>query len=573
VNRLLARSGSRPAVQARLTVGAAGDRYEQEADRVADQVMSMPGPAVNASPGAQRQEDEALQAKPLAASITPLAQRHAGEEEEIQAEPLAQRQAEEEEEEVQTKPLAQRQAEEEEEEVQTKPSSQLSPADLQAGFEAGSEIESRLAANKGGGSPLPDEVRATMEPRFGADFGGVRLHTGGEAAQLSRDLSAQAFTHGEDIYLGAGQYNPATSQGQRLLAHELTHVVQQGAAQVRRRESDSTDSGAKEPGDGTLPARVDEKADLQREAVLQRKCGKRESHSSPGPRVCHEYVLWRVMVDDMGMSANQASERLTDLRMQHAASGSSIDSDWYGQHIIKTGTQVTETTVRNAAVGDILVLPNVQNPMHSMLVQAQAGDGTYIRGFNNFQTLYTGAYNKDDPEPRNLHGALPALVPNQQLAEGAKPNSYWKPNGQFWKGPLFRVDRTTFRTNLQTALALLPQARNRRCYITTACVEARGLPDDCEELTVLRAFRDDYLLKKANGKQLVGLYYRHAPRIVRAIARQKHASAIYDQLYEVICACVEAIKRGDHEFAYTTYCRMVTSLTKQYIPDVAVPAW
>ena len=55
------------------------------------------------------------------------------------------------------------------------------------------------------------------------------------------------------------------------------------------------------------------------------------------------------MVDDMGMSANQASERLTDLRMQHAASGSSIDSDWYGQHIIKAGTQVTETTVRNAA--------------------------------------------------------------------------------------------------------------------------------------------------------------------------------------------------------------------------------
>ena len=71
----------------------------------------------------------------------------------------------------------------------------------------------------------------------------------------------------------------------------------------------------------------------------------------------------------------------------------------------------------------------------------------------------------------------------------------------------------------------------------------------------------------------MGLYYRHAPRIVRAIARQKHASAIYDQLYEVICACVAAIQRGDPEFAYATYCRMVTDLTQRYIPDAVVPVW
>jgi hypothetical protein len=66
-----------------------------------------------------------------------------------------------------------------------------------------------------------------MEPRFGVDFGGVRVHTGAEAAQMSRDLSAQAFTHGQDIYLGAGRYDPGSSAGKRLLAHELTHVIQQ----------------------------------------------------------------------------------------------------------------------------------------------------------------------------------------------------------------------------------------------------------------------------------------------------------------------------------------------------------
>jgi hypothetical protein len=66
-----------------------------------------------------------------------------------------------------------------------------------------------------------------MEPRFGADFGGVRVHTDGSAVQMSRDLQAQAFTTGQDIYFGAGKYAPESEDGKRLLAHELTHVVQQ----------------------------------------------------------------------------------------------------------------------------------------------------------------------------------------------------------------------------------------------------------------------------------------------------------------------------------------------------------
>jgi hypothetical protein len=76
---------------------------------------------------------------------------------------------------------------------------------------------------------LPDDVRAAMEPRFGADFSGVRVHTGGEADQLNRQLSAQAFTHGQDIYMSAGKYAPGTPGGNRLLAHELTHTIQQQA--------------------------------------------------------------------------------------------------------------------------------------------------------------------------------------------------------------------------------------------------------------------------------------------------------------------------------------------------------
>jgi hypothetical protein len=75
-----------------------------------------------------------------------------------------------------------------------------------------------------------------MEPRFGADFSGVRVHTDGEADQISQDLSARAFTTGSDIYFGQGEYRPSSTGGQELLAHELTHVVQQSGRIMIQRE-------------------------------------------------------------------------------------------------------------------------------------------------------------------------------------------------------------------------------------------------------------------------------------------------------------------------------------------------
>lgn len=86
------------------------------------------------------------------------------------------------------------------------------------------------AAGRGGGQVLPDRVRSYFEPRFGHDFGQVRVHDGPEASRLARSLQARAFTVGRDIYFGRGQYAPDVSDGRRRLAHELTHVVQQRAA-------------------------------------------------------------------------------------------------------------------------------------------------------------------------------------------------------------------------------------------------------------------------------------------------------------------------------------------------------
>jgi hypothetical protein len=209
LQRVVGNRVTRAVIQPRLVVGPAGDRYEQEADHVANQVMTMPAPSVRAS-----------------------VQRQAEEEEEIQTSSLLQRQAEEEEE-IQTSPLLQRQAEEEEE-IQT---SRLDRSSwVGGGFEVGDGMEGRLTSLRGQGDPLSADVRAFMEPRFGADFGGVRIHTGGESDQMNRSLNAQAFTHGQDIYMGAGRFDPGSSGGRQLLAHELTHVIQQtGSARLRRR--------------------------------------------------------------------------------------------------------------------------------------------------------------------------------------------------------------------------------------------------------------------------------------------------------------------------------------------------
>jgi Domain of unknown function (DUF4157) len=93
-----------------------------------------------------------------------------------------------------------------------------------------SNIESRLSSSKGGGNPLSDEVRSFMEPRFGVDFSQVRVHTGIDAVQMNREVNAQAFAHGRDIYFGAGKA-PANNE---LTAHELTHVVQQTGSMGRK---------------------------------------------------------------------------------------------------------------------------------------------------------------------------------------------------------------------------------------------------------------------------------------------------------------------------------------------------
>ncbi len=89
------------------------------------------------------------------------------------------------------------------------------------------DLARRIHSAVGGGTPLAEQARAPMEAALGADLDGVRVHTGREADSLNRSLGAVAFTTGSDIFFREGAYRPGESSGNKLLAHELTHVVQQ----------------------------------------------------------------------------------------------------------------------------------------------------------------------------------------------------------------------------------------------------------------------------------------------------------------------------------------------------------
>lgn len=103
-------------------------------------------------------------------------------------------------------------------------------AKSEGGIAATSELTGKIAFSKNGGSSLDGDTQSFMQSRFGADFSGVKIHTGTEAVKMSRELNARAFTVGKDIYFNEGEYRPNADKGKRLLAHELTHTIQQNGS-------------------------------------------------------------------------------------------------------------------------------------------------------------------------------------------------------------------------------------------------------------------------------------------------------------------------------------------------------
>lgn len=174
--------------QAKLTIGAPNDIYEKEADQVADQVMRMPDPQLEGASQTIADSEQHIQ------RMCPEC------DDEMQRQPMEE--------------------EEEEEELQAKAEPGHTP-------EVSGDVESNINSLQGDGEPLSEGSREFFESRMGYDFSGVRVHSGNQAADTAQSVNAKAFTLGSDIVFGGGQYAPESHEGRRLLAHELTHVVQQ----------------------------------------------------------------------------------------------------------------------------------------------------------------------------------------------------------------------------------------------------------------------------------------------------------------------------------------------------------
>lgn len=166
-------------LQRKLSIGAVDDPLEDEADAMADKVMRTTEPSFIQRKCDHCQEEEKLQRKPSISFI-----KRKG----IEGSPVA----------------------------------------------TGS-IENKIESSKGVGSPLPAPTKSFMESRFDTDFSNVRIHTGPYATEMSKELNAQAFTVANDIYFNAGKFSPGSSHGKHLLAHELTHTIQQRSTDISRR--------------------------------------------------------------------------------------------------------------------------------------------------------------------------------------------------------------------------------------------------------------------------------------------------------------------------------------------------
>ena len=220
------------AIQRKVQIGQPNDRYEKEADRVADKVVNNSEPAMIKSVQSKADNISTLQRSEEEAQ----AKVQRSEEEEAQAK--VQRS---EEEEAQAK--VQRS---EEEEAQAKVQRSEEEEAAQARFESepdkSSDFDRTLEASKSSGNDLQGDIKAEMEAKIGADFSNIKVHTGPVADQLSKDIGALAFAVGNHVYFKEGQFKPDSKEGKHLLAHELTHTVQQGAA-LRENSPKSTAKG------------------------------------------------------------------------------------------------------------------------------------------------------------------------------------------------------------------------------------------------------------------------------------------------------------------------------------------
>ncbi len=238
-------------IQAKLAIGEQGDQYEQEADSVADKVVQklespQASPKDTAIVSGQSSFDSPTNNHSTSFTGSGLQLQQVANEDLSPLEEEATQDMKEGAAPIYTPPQDTGNQEEQKEQaqpsigtflsVQAFPAAGIQRKEASDSIPATSGIESKLSSSNGQGTSLPADTLHSMEGAFGTDFKDVRLHTGQDAVQMNQQLGAQAFTHGQNIYFNKGKLNPGTKAGKHLLAHELTHTIQQSGA-VQKKEN------------------------------------------------------------------------------------------------------------------------------------------------------------------------------------------------------------------------------------------------------------------------------------------------------------------------------------------------
>ncbi|HEY5751981.1 MAG TPA: DUF4157 domain-containing protein [Chthoniobacterales bacterium] len=305
IQRLSAQSPSVvfPIVQAKLRIGAPHDRFEQEADRVADEVIRTPEPDAgmlhstpSRIPPHVVQRVCAACANGESESCAECDAEEAQEEEVVQYDEAART----------AHSLLQRRAD--------RLVSDVDPSD-EAGMyvpAATHDELNRLMITRG--TRLPPSIRASMEARFGCSFGTVSIQTSPAAARLSQQLGARAFTVGSHIFFGAGEFEPRTRRGQRLIAHELTHTLQQtGDPRLPARTMSASFRVQKAPLRGCTPQQTTEMNDAIVQANTDFNAAISLLQSEPQSQRVRD-ALWLTFRDTDALKATSVREILTTSR-------------------------------------------------------------------------------------------------------------------------------------------------------------------------------------------------------------------------------------------------------------------
>jgi len=206
-----------PGIQTKLTIGEPGDKYEQEANRVAADVVQRIN-APQSKPEPTQQQTHSQRYERIRREIAPMIPNFSIYRPDETSPPPPPT--------IQMK-LRIRERGEEQQPTKNTPVLPLIQRVNLGGMAASPDVEAGIQRARGGGQPLSDSIREPMEQAFGADFRGVRVHTDSQADQLNQSIQAKAFTTGQDVFFQQGAYKPGNRGGQELLAHELTHVLQQ----------------------------------------------------------------------------------------------------------------------------------------------------------------------------------------------------------------------------------------------------------------------------------------------------------------------------------------------------------